>query len=423
MPHPIKARSMTINEVSVRPENASSAKRFSGRVREFWRHPRRAIIMLFYLPCALMLKLTPWRFLGVTFPGRIGHLALEVDWFLKKRSLGDFGSIRPILCVRDSNHAPNKALLIVFGQYISVIANPLMIMLIHPLTRFSMLKIELSPADAVYPADYPRLADAWGDRPPFLILPNDIRVRGERSLREMGLPAGAWFVCVHAREDLYAPIDEGRLKGARNCDIANYEKAVDEIVARGGWCLRMGEPGAKPLKPRAGVVNYHDSQFKSDWMDVFLCANARFFLGNTSGLYAVSVVAGRPCALANMIPAGCAFGFGTRDISIVKHLRDGSGRNMTFNEMLQMELSRPYYYVETDGLTVIENSPDEVRDLAVEMLDVFDGLIEYSQEDADLQSTFRSLLNHRHYSYLSKGRIGRNFLRQNAHLLKVTGVA
>jgi putative glycosyltransferase (TIGR04372 family) len=398
-------------------KGSSVILRFASRVREFWRHPRRAIVMLFYFPLALIQKATSWRFLGVTYPGRIGHLCSELDWFLKKRALGEFSSTRPILCVRDSNHSPNEAVLTIFGKNIPLISNPLLGVLFHPLRHFRMVNLDLSAAIASHPADYPRIAHAWGDRPPFLVLPEDISERCERTLREMGLPPGTWFVCVHARDDLYSPNDERHLKGSRNCDISNYETAVDEIVARGGWCLRMGEPGAKPLNLRDRVINYHDTPFKSDWMDVFLCANTRFFLGSSSGLHMVSVAAGRPCALANMFPAGLAFSLGPRDISIIKYLRDDNGRDMSFSDMLRMELSCPYFFVTTDRLTVIENSSDEIRDLAVEMIDVLEGRIEYTQEDENLQAAFRSLLNDRHYSYLSTARLGRNFLRQNAQLL------
>jgi putative glycosyltransferase (TIGR04372 family) len=130
------------------------------------------------------------------------------------------------------------------------------------------------------------------------------------------------------------------------------------------------------------------------------------------------VMAGRPCALANMIPLGTCYGFGTRDISIVKYLRDKAGRDMSFADILHSELSRNYSFLKVDGLSVVENSADEIRDLAVEMLDMLDGRVEYSKEDEDLQATFRALLDDRQYSYGASGRIGRDFLRKNARLLK-----
>ena len=72
---------------------------------------------------------------------------------------------------------------------------------------------------------------------------------------------------------------------------------------------------------------------------------------------------------------------------------------------------------DSQGYSIVENSADEIRDLAVEMLDTLDGAVEYTKEDDQLQEAFRALLDTRHYTYGAPARIGRNFLRQNAHLL------
>lgn len=398
----------------MQPFDRSLTAGFRGRVRDFWRHPGRALMMLIYLPIALIQKATPWRFIFIQ--DRIGHLALEIDWFLKRRALGYYRTIRPFLFLRYGGHVANPALLAVWGQYMPIVINPILQVLAYPLTYFRMLEVHLHYAVRGEPADYPRLAGLWGDRSSFLVLPDDFRERGRRNLQAMGLPSDAWFVCVHARDNLYSPTDAS-YNDSRNCDIANYEKAVDEIIARGGWCFRMGEPGAKGLRSRVGVVNYHAGPFKSDWMDIFLCANAHFFLGNTSGLYTVSTVAGRPCALANMIPHGACYGFGARDISIVKYFRDDAGRTIRFDDIFRSDISTfSYSFMKIDGLTVVENSPEEIRDLAVEMLDVLDGRVEYTQKDEDLQTAFRNLLDDRHYTHGASGRIGRDFLRKNAHM-------
>jgi len=71
----------------------------------------------------------------------------------------------------------------------------------------------------------------WGSRPPLLSLDESDRERGQRSLREMGLPDGAWFVCLHAREGGYSPGDEHR-HSYRNVDIASFDQAVTSIGYR-----------------------------------------------------------------------------------------------------------------------------------------------------------------------------------------------
>ncbi len=385
-----------------------------GSLRDYLRHPRRGLVMLLYLPFVLLLRATPWRFMCIK--SRIGDMVIQVDWFLKRQALGELPSIRPILFF-DDDPRPNAALVKAWARHIPVAANPFFRALIFPLTHFPGLRFDLRPAVYTEPVDYPRVAKAWAKRPPFLTLSEEVRTQCERNLRDMGVPSGAWFVCVNARDNVYTPGADPQ-QTARNCDIANCEKAVDEILARGGWCLRMGEPHTKPLQARAGVINYPDTAFKSDAMDLYLGMNARFFLGNSSGIYTVSTAAGVPSALANMIPLGTCYGFGARDISIVKFLRDEAGRTLHFGEIFASYLSRLSYFApHAEKHIPVENTADEIRDLAVEMLDVLDGRMEYTAEDEALQQAFRSLMNERHYTYGAPGRIGRNFLRQNAHLL------
>ena len=56
-------------------------------------------------------------------------------------------------------------------------------------------------------------------------------------------------------------------------------------MERGAWCLRMGDPSMRPMPRAPRVIDYAHSAIRSDWMDVFLCARCRFFIGNTSGNY------------------------------------------------------------------------------------------------------------------------------------------
>ena len=76
---------------------------------------------------------------------------------------------------------------------------------------------------------------------------------GERQLREMGISADDWFVCVHVRENGFIN-DEGR-REYRNAKIENYTRAIERIVERGGWVIRMGDATMTKL-PEMERVGY-----------------------------------------------------------------------------------------------------------------------------------------------------------------------
>jgi putative glycosyltransferase (TIGR04372 family) len=258
----------------------------------------------------------------------------------------------------------------------------------------------------------------WANRAPVIGLSDAEIARGEAELRLLGIPEGVWFVCVHSREGGYSPADEWQ-HSFRNANISDYTEAMRAIVARGGWCVRVGDPTMRPLDPMPSVVDYATSSSKSDWMDLFLCARCRFFLGNTSGLFGLAGIFGKPSALANMTPLGCVYAHFPDDISIPKLLIDAQGRMLPLPDAYASEASELYLATEfvERGLKPVDNTPQEIAELAIEMMDRLDGNAEDEQDDADLQARFRTLIQPHHYCWHATARIGRAFLRRHRALL------
>jgi len=127
--------------------------------------------------------------------------------------------------------------------------------------------------------DIYRINRLWGERAPILQLGEDDKIWGESELRRLGLNEGQWFVCVHVREGSYIPKNEV-IQAHRNGKIENWIPSMQEIVRRGGVCIRMGDPGMVPLPSIPGVVDYAHSSAKSDRLDVVLCAWARFLVSS-----------------------------------------------------------------------------------------------------------------------------------------------
>ena len=69
------------------------------------------------------------------------------------------------------------------------------------------------------------------------------------------------------------------------------------------------------------------------------------------------------------------------------------------------------------GLEVIENSGDEILDLAVEMNARIDGTWLDTEEDNELQRRYLDFFPPNHPQYGFTARVGAHFLRQNRELL------
>jgi putative glycosyltransferase (TIGR04372 family) len=156
-------------------------------------------------------------------------------------------------------------------------------------------------------------------------------------------------------------------------------------------------------------------------MDVFLCASCKFFLGSDSGLGDVAAMFGRPVAIANAAPFFHAIRSQPQAIGIPKlyWCRDEK-RYLAFGEVAESPASsyRLSHLFDEAHLTLVDNSPDEIRDLALEMLERLDGVATYTGEDEILQNQLRSLMKPTHYTYGAPGRVGRDFLRKYQALLK-----
>jgi putative glycosyltransferase (TIGR04372 family) len=402
------------------------------------KHQNGLLRLLFYPLYAVAARVLSYagvRFLDAPFLmlERIGHLSADFDSYLKDQLFVHRKVIPVLLCA--GRTPSNEALLAHWSQYVHVIRSRWICWLLRPLMSFpdvvdsllgyNMVGWQAFTHDA--PNDFALRRGAcrtyyvqslWADRAPIICLFEDEIARGEAELRVLGIPEGAWFVCVHSREGGYSPGDEWQ-HSFRNANISDYTDAMRAIVARSGWCIRVGDPTMRPIDPIPGVVDYARSSSKSDWMDLFLCARCRFFLGNTSGLFGLAGIFGKPSALANMTPLSVVYAQFPGDISIPKLLMDAQGQMLPFPEAFAGEASELFLAPEfaERGLKTVDNTPQEIAELAIEMMDRLDGNLKDEPDDADLQARFRALIQPHHYCWHASSRIGRAFLRRHRDLL------
>ena len=377
-----------------------------------------SLIWAAMLPISLALHLAGLRRLTVLV-GRIGHLAAEPDSFLKARALG---MVRPkryfLLAPRGA--VANATMLAYWQPRFTVIEKPAACWFLRAMSRWGLMKhdmsryvLKLNASQEIY-----QINSAWAGRAPLLAVSQADADWSDERFVELGMARGAWFVCVHVREAGFSPGDEAA-HAHRNGDPRAVRAAIEEIVRRGGCCVRVGDPSMMPMTPMPGLIDYAHHPLRSERLDVLLCARARFFLGNTSGLAFVSSVFGVPCALVNMIPLS-VLALLPGDLAIQKLYRlDRESRLLRFDEILDSPMGDfRYAKLYSDaGITPIENTSEEIVDLVREMLDQLGGNRTQTDEDRELQQRFMRLLRPGHYSYGTAARVGAAFLRKYKYLL------
>ena len=250
---------------------------------------------------------------------------------------------------------------------------------------------------------------------------------GQAALRELGVPEGTPFVCFYARDSAYLdavyPTSRNwQYHDYRDSCIHNYVLAAEELSRRGYFAIRMGAIVKEVLNTTNPRIIDYATNSRTYFLDIYLSAKCLFFLCSTGGINAVPRIFRRPVVYVNFIPLGpehlltCAPG----SLFIPKKLwlRD-ERRFLTFREILDSGAGRflRNELYEQLGVEVMENTPEEVTALAVEMDERLKGTWQTTEEDEELQRRFWSLFKPNELNGVFLSRIGAEFLRQNRELL------
>lgn len=388
-------------------------------VKKLFSHFSSYVLCILLFPITLSLHLCGFRRVTV-FTDRIGHLALEPDCLLKEVLLGRVPQRRWIM-LAPAARVSNRHLLHYWKAHFHIIENPTLCFVIEAMTRLGLMRKNVSRY-ILAPLNCGQLAYSvqtqWGSRAPLLELSDDDRTWGKHALAQLGLPQDTWFVCLHVRESGFSPIDES-IQSHRNGSIAAALAAIESITAQGGWVIRIGDSSMTPLPRLPGVIDYAHHPLKSERLDIVLCARARFILGNTSGIALVGTIFGTPCAIANTIPISTLW-FRSEDLSIPKLLwSNDQQRYLAFGEAMALPIANFNYAGLYDefNIRVDENSAEDIRDLAVEMLARLNNEFSVSGADETDWARVKKYFLPHHFGYDSCARIAATFIRKHAALM------
>ena len=193
-----------------------------------------------------------------------------------------------------------------------------------------------------------------------------------RNMVELGIENG-WYVCLHIRSSHFYN-DNAYY---RNGSIENYYRAIDLIINSGGIVVRLGDAvDGFITKPRRNLVDYPNTRYKSEFMDLHLIQNCKFYFGTQSGMIDMALLFKKPVLSVNSIHFSIS-GAGKYDTTIYKRVYDKSSKRfLSFSEM--MSLFGYFSTVSFDEFSSryewIENSSQEIYDAAVEIISKIESL-------------------------------------------------
>ncbi|OGX37439.1 MAG: hypothetical protein A3C36_01110 [Omnitrophica WOR_2 bacterium RIFCSPHIGHO2_02_FULL_52_10] len=354
----------------------------------------------------------------------------HLESHIKAGILGISQQKKVILLLNPQIRANNPHYLKYWHKYITVITDPALIQILSPfaaqltipLASYMVLNKKISKSFLTLGT----VREQWNSegRLPLLTISDEDYELGWECLKSFGIGRGDWFVCLHVRESGWRG-DNTAVEDFRNADIDTYQSAIEEITKAGGWVVRMGNTGMKPLPKAPRVIDYANCSLKSDAMDIFLCAQCRFFIGTSSGLYTLAMAFGVPVVMTNLLPACAMYYLTSKDLFIPRLCKlKGSQGYLDFKELLSppigTAITQSIYDARNIG--VIANEADDIKAVVSEMLERSSGNITYGQEDERLQKVLRDMTLDCGHQYgeeniIINARMGRHFLRKHAGLL------
>lgn len=255
---------------------------------------------------------------------------------------------------------------------------------------------------------------------PLFLLSNKDLIKGKKILKEMGVRDNSWFVTSHVRDKNYKSKEE-----YRDSDIKTFYKAYSEIINRGGYVIRMGDKNTKDIEFNNNkFIDYAKSEFKSDFMDIFLCARAKFMLGTSSGLSAVSYVFGTPIVMVNYVPISTIY-LRKGDIFIPPTFIDlKKKKKLPFKKIMSIPYSLGGSKNIYKNILNVELKKNNDKDIYLVVQEMISNLIlkkKYSKEDEKLQKKFKKITLSENTLLETnipiQCRIGKDFLKKNYNLL------
>jgi len=350
---------------------------------------------------------------GFLYNRRIGHLAHNTELFLRRRDLGLVDETKKYIFF--SYKPANNQLLRMFKRNIFIIESEWITKLFSPFGFF----------ETKFKCPLPFIANEHHEfhNAKSTLKFTDVEQQiGLERLRQFGLKDDDWYVCIFARDNAYTDLVFPKLDHSsmnhRNSDINSYIPAVKLILERGGFVFRMGYTAEKPFgleHPR--IIDYALTS-RTDFMDIYLPAHCKFYLGTSNGTADLARIFDKPHAAVNWMPIGTA-PFGKNEIYIPKVIIDKADESpIPFSMQIEIlgNLSvnffdDPIILLPRLNLALRNNTPDEIYDLTLEMLNRLDG--NYSQSSLYMEKFIKYrnvLIKSNHWCSGVENQIGDKFL-------------
>jgi putative glycosyltransferase (TIGR04372 family) len=200
---------------------------------------------------------------------------------------------------------------------------------------------------------------------PHISLSTEELEDGKKRLIEMGINPEKPYVCLIVRDGgHYKSKGETESQGYElfNFDIDTFIPAVQHLLDKGFQVIRMGSGFEKPISETLnGLFDYAHSEFRSEFLDVYIAATCKFAVSTQTGPDAVCMLFRRPVLYVDVTRySQFFFGMKCATWTPVRLFKDE--RLLTLSEIVSGDIAwykDPAEFL-VNGITQQKSSPKEL---------------------------------------------------------------
>jgi putative glycosyltransferase (TIGR04372 family) len=362
---------------------------------------------------------------------RYGHLALNPEYYLVEKKEYDKKKKYLDLFCRSRHGICNKELWNLWKKKIIILPR----FLIGPIiVIFNKIYKSQNPHTiANFNQTARNLNFSWDKYKPSIDLTKEQKEKCKKILLDNNIQIDKIsFVCLFNRDDAYlkSPKKNWYYLSHHNYKIEKFNLMADELTKRNIYVFRMGaKVEGKFGKKNEKIIDYANSSFRSELMDIFLASNCFFGIECGTGSIGVAYLFRKPIVSLNANIFHLYTGV-KNGVMLSKHyfckIRK---RNLTLGELMKFEIGDLDHRQQLDdaNIDVIDCTNDEIRDACIELLERLQGTWKDTPVDIELQKKFKEKYDNfkvykktglRWHGDLIRSKYSSKFLRDNVEWLQ-----
>jgi putative glycosyltransferase (TIGR04372 family) len=395
---------------------------------------------IWFLLAIILLKPLKKIYLAPIQTSRIGHFVLDTEIMLARIHIDQLSSRKKFLVIwipesLISNHYVYtiwKQIIHIAPYNLFTSATLLAAIYLEKLTKIK-LTYRFIGWDGYLPYEHLLL-----NKEAIFHVPKNDEQECIKTLQLNGIDADKAWVCILARDSEYLNRMQPGLNwdynSYRNSDIDTYKEAAEYIASKNILVFRMGTHVGQPFVSKKSelIVDYANSDWRSDKLDVFLAAKCLFFISSGTGLDAVAFATRKPVVTVNMAqPLVFIKCYKDQIFILKKFFFRKTNKFLNIEEYYKLGVTNgftvdnPRHFRTQDferlGIDVIDNTPTEIKDAAEEMYELLTGknkgLKGLSKIQKIFWDKFPDVLG-TNSTTTAHSRIGKKFIEENRWLVE-----